>query len=883
MRRTKGIDELYEEVREFEIVITNDAALATALNARIDKPFVGYFALTPKQIAAYVASRVMDEPLMSELRVISALSDATGLSLKYVHSEVENIREIRKYTCDVKKHLHSAASNEIFDNYEHLPTLERLMGAFVPDEDEFFKDHSVAVIGVEFFNDLDKHFIPLDFEPISIFAEEEYQIPTIYEIGNDRQLAENAVDLIDPQHPTDFAIVLNTSSPIVDAVRASMYRRRMPFINALNVRDLSQIRDYLQFITLAMEFDTIRVKNVKELFSNYNGFFKKGREEFLLCKQGEQDMTSNGYKLWTVMRDIRSMTFGEVSDVICDRRARIQVNILIEDLNVKDSKITSNLLSEVKYAVDNVKELHHNEEIPEDEKKGVLLVDCNNSVYIDRPVVIYLGMEQDWNKSIVGKKYIDIEEETENNVHRLEALLQQGNVQYYLVNSTKNGKPARPSMLFDLLYGKPMDSFSLMSENYVKGRWHQEISVITPEDPDRSESSESDMTGPFSKSSFNAYYSCPRKYMYNAMLTTPDEKSTEFGTLIHAFAEFYICYPEDVRQLSVGHFVDLISDRYSGLSSPLMESLDTDKITKAMSAVMEYIDHLGIRDVPLDIKLSDKSHPNGFMVAMGKEFTSSVCEKKIRSERYPLYGYLDLLWDGTITDYKTGKPSEVDDIVNSMIPDSGAKYPEFQAPIYLAMMEELEGNGRFNLFYAMDNDVTSSVSDVPIVNNVRKISLFKGSVKQCMVSSNGLRAALGLQLSKDYREHADVIMDAIGEMGSESPSDWSEDEGLRNTILSRIGLNPTGSNHSNLAKALNKVAKHCRIGIVFYGNSIEIPQDTLKGILEEIVRYHSKMVEQSSTEFPAEPRIGCEGCNYLSVCTKDIIESIVGTGGETHD
>ena len=462
MKGVKGIDELYEEVREFDLVITNDAALATALNARIDKPVIGYFALTPKQVAMHVASRVLDKPLYSDLKVISTVSAETGLSLKYVHSEIENIREIRKYTKDVRKHLHSRSAKAVYDSYEPIPTLDRLMGAFIPDDDQFFEGEYVAVIEEELFNDLDKHFIPIKHESISIFKDDGYSIDTIYEIGNDRQLAENTIDMIDRDRSGDYAIVLNTSSPISDAVRAALYRRRMPFINALNVRDLSQIRDYLQFLTLALDFETIRVKHVKELFSNYNGFFVKGREEFLLSKQTDSDMRSRGRELWEVMKNVRNMTYSEVCEAICDKRAKIQVNILIKDLQVADVKITSTNLNEVKYAVDNVSDLHHNEEIPDDEKMGVLLVDCNNSVYIDRPVVFYLGMEQDWNKTLVGKPYIDIEDESEKNVNKLVALLQQGQRRYYLVNSTKGGKPARPCMMFDLIYKKPTDSFSMM-------------------------------------------------------------------------------------------------------------------------------------------------------------------------------------------------------------------------------------------------------------------------------------------------------------------------------------------------------------------------------------------------------------------------------------
>ena len=200
MRCAKTIDELYEEVREFDLVVTTDAALATALNARVDKAFVGHFTMTPRQIAAHLAPRITNDPVYSELKVISTVTEETGLSLKYVHSEIENIKEIRNYTTYVRNHLHTRTAIKVYDSYEKITTIERLMGAYIPEDDEFFKNIRTAVIEEDLFNDLDKHFIPVNHTPISIFKKEEFSIDTIYEIGNDRQLAENAVDLIDPNN-----------------------------------------------------------------------------------------------------------------------------------------------------------------------------------------------------------------------------------------------------------------------------------------------------------------------------------------------------------------------------------------------------------------------------------------------------------------------------------------------------------------------------------------------------------------------------------------------------------------------------------------------------------------------------------------------------------
>ena len=52
MDAVKSIDELYEEVRDYDLVICNDAPLATALNNRVDRPMLGHLAVTPRQLAA---------------------------------------------------------------------------------------------------------------------------------------------------------------------------------------------------------------------------------------------------------------------------------------------------------------------------------------------------------------------------------------------------------------------------------------------------------------------------------------------------------------------------------------------------------------------------------------------------------------------------------------------------------------------------------------------------------------------------------------------------------------------------------------------------------------------------------------------------------------
>ena len=121
---------------------------------------------------------------------------------------------------------------------------------------------------------------------------------------------------------------------------------------------------------------------------------------------------------------------------------------------------------------------------------------------------------------------------------------------------------------------------------------------------------------PFSKSSFNTYYRCPRAYMFSCLVSTPDQKHTEFGNLIHEFAEMYFCHRGVVDKDDLDEFIGRIFDRYAGLSSPLLIDMDRGRIKRAMSNIMAYIDRYAPESPILDRKLDD-THRNRIMSASG--------------------------------------------------------------------------------------------------------------------------------------------------------------------------------------------------------------------------------------------------------------------------
>lgn len=886
MRRLRTIDDLYSDVKDYDLVITNDAALETALNSRITVPRIGQFCMTPRHIAYLLAPKEMGLPVAKDMTIIAAVREDTGYDLRYIYSEIKNFREIRRHTAEVRKHLNTRRSARVYDSYESLPTVERVMANFDPENSEFFRGKRVAMIGVELFDDLDKHFIPLDADFFDIFADDGYTIPEIRVVGNDRQLAENAVDLVDPEKADDFAIVLNATAPIADAVRAALYRRRLPFINRMDVKDMAPIRDYLSFLTHSFNYETVRVRQVKELFSAYNGFILPGAEEYLLSRQDGEVLRQHAKELKEIMRRVchEGMTFGEVRDEICLRSTKMHVTNLLKDLNLEDKVVTPGELANLRYAVENIGDLTNTEQRKLEETTGVLLADCTKSVYVDRPVVIYLGMGQDWDVRVVGKRYLDPEDENDRNAARLEALLQQGERRVYMVNTTKNGKEAHPALTFSSIERdddgkkKPCPGFADICSKVTVGRWKvpqdSETIALGQTDVD----SDKEFDAPFSKTTYNAFRYCPRKYMFASVLRDSDKTYTVFGNLIHEFAELYACHPDAVRQTGEGRIVDMISERYAGLSSPSMEPLDRDRITLAVRNVMSYMDRNSIMMTDLVDSNSSRKSPNGLMTELGLDACSPSCEHDHRGSAHPLHGIFDLYNDGVVVDYKSGRMKGASDIAKAMSGDSDE--PEFQPLMYLALsLQEPDSKGRFDQFYVMGNDVDSLRDGYDIMSNVVTVRVSDSDLMSAAMGSADYMETLRQNVRSEYQDKLEDIMEALRTCGVPDPEKWREDESVVGSAISAIGGKDNKTVRTNMGRAIGKIADTLKGGIARGRSEIVIPRSTLDSFLRQLDSDHAVAVRMSRTEFPALPLKDCKKCDYREACTL----AVMGVSGGDED
>lgn len=872
-------------MKDFGKVITCDAALATALNAMVSTDKLGGFAYTPRMLAGSIAVTVLRTKTLTDLEVVESIERNTGFEFGFIHSEVQKIRDIRRYTADVGKYLRSKRSREVYEYYSQLPTVDKAMENYDPSIYRIFQPgESVAVIGVDLFDDLDKHFLSPEYIEIDPFTDGEYEIETIYAIGNDRQIASSIVELIDVEKSLDTAVVLDSSAPIADALRSAFYRKKIPFKNALDVKDLSQIRDFIQFASLALDFPTLRVYDVRELFSSYiiGGNPNKGRildprfDKYLLSRVPLGDnVDPSTQRLICTMRDIEEMTFSEVAENLFQSMTqKTSVLILLDTLGLSTEKVSRTLVDRIHYAVNNIADLKHNEQVPENERKGVLIADCKNSVYVDRPYVIFIGLDDSWEPSVAGKDYIDKEGASENNAVRLEILLQQGTSRIYAVKPVTKGKETLPcpsfQTIFDLSRKKGVaDSFEKICVQYIRGSWAVKLrpeqvfgGVIN--------TSSDDPSWKFSKTSYNAFSDCPVKFVFSKLIHTEDSDSIVFGNCLHEFAEFYFCYPELVHERGLEHYQEHLEALYSGLSSKCQRELDNSKFRVYLNNLIRYLDIIRPSDVPLDAPLSTRKYPNEFMIEAGVGYTSTYVESELFST-YPIFAKYDLGFGDLIVDFKTGKVKDSQKIVKGFQRRS-EDLSDFQALIYLqTLYEKTQGECEFRLLFIGDNFIRSVDESFDIRENIRTVSLSTKNKQEIVMASHGpafddMAATKKYSLFADnWEEFSDIVLNHIDEEGNISLDDAAD---IHSQLSFKCSVKDVGD-------AIKAISKHLRPQYLKMSDSeVVVPMDSMVKFLDQLKKDHISATQ--SLDLPilnvTKGKSSCEMCTFFKVCMKAELE-----------
>ena len=872
MYAAKSIDELYDEVKDYDLVLCNDAPLALGLNNRLDRPRVGVFAITPRQLAGDLGMDILGKPLMSDIQVVRRISEYTGYPMRFVHGEIENIKTIRRYTRDVEKYLRTYKSREIYKEFVRLPTLEKAMDAFDGQTDPYFYNKRIAVIGQELYDSLDKNFNPPEgkYDYIELFKDESYsafRIPEFRELANDHQIAENAVKMIENRDPRDFAIVLDVNGKIADAVRSELYRSNTPFINTLSIRDLNNIRDYIEFINRSLNFNITKVAQVRELIHTYGGFISPKLDEYLIENYQEIVDNEKALELLGIMKCVQDMTYGQVCERITGKEGA-QVKLMLSQLELTDRKVNVADTADMVYSVNNF-ELKHNEQIPKDEKEGVLIVDCKNSVYIDRPIVLFLGMAQEWEKDLSELNLTDTRlkaDVLEANVMKFQILLQQGTSRTYICNSIKDGKKAKPCIYFQKADGDMgvYETFSDISE-CIPGPWYrfeekEKVSVGSV--------SEGKKDFEFSSSSFNSFINCPRMFMFGRVTSSPDKEYTLLGSYIHDYAEFKMCFPDKAKELGQEFFIRFISDRCTPLFSVDQRGLKESKIRTAVKEIDELIDSHnfteGIRIIPKRRKYRE----NEFFLLNDSQGLGSDCNEVTKSslERH-MNGTLDFIHGDDIYDFKTGAAKSADGVAKLLDPDAknNTYGNDFQCLFYLSLLED-EGvkdptftfvstaANEMNEATGQPRDSESTLVHITLIDNKAEY------LRRYGINEKGLSANKYQTIMSRWDEFLDILEDIKIEAAIADP------ETAAAVIANRMDI--TGKTQTGYVKdAIGKIKDIVEARYNYQGNRVFVTRDALERFRQLVAESYDAVIRMDKEGFAPKPRIKCERCEYRDMCT----------------
>ena len=897
MEAIKSIDELYEEVKDYDIVLCNDAPLTTALNNRVDKAMLGHFAVTPRQLAASLSVELTGKPIIDDIRLVKKVADETGYSLRFVHGEIENFKSALRYASEPRFQGKMSRARKVWEAYRQYNTLDLLMLGIGPGISEYYRGKKVAVIGLRFFDELDKHMVPDMYDEVEIVDyRKDFSIPAMRVLGNDRQIAECAADLAKRCGPNDIAIVMDTGGPMADAVKSALYRESIPFINSLSVRDIGTVRNFLEFIQLALSFETVRVREVRELISAYGGRIYSKYDMYYLSKFRETGIpkSDDTVKILDIMASVRDKKFGYVCTECVPPKERPSVTMLLDQMECLEEYVSQDILDDLVYAVNSIGSLTHNEQLSPDEKTGVLLVDCKNSVFIDRPVVVYTGMCSEWECDLSAIDYIDPKKRPdieEVDADRFGALIQQGSVRFYLVNATKGGKEAIPCKYFDACIrkssgidedpekeGRSVKSFSQIAGELVRGPWKIEKRDRTASS---GEESFEDDTPPevFSNSSYVKFLQCPMQYLLTRVADTPEMSSTFTGNRIHEYAEFRISYPEIAKENGPEFYARMIADECAPLNSPDLKEIERLKIECEVKAIDNLIESLGATPGRLVPRSAEKKEPNMFLQYHGLTDVSENSEVSLISRADRLHGIIDLLWDGVAVDFKTGRPSSTRALqdkydIFKLRSGKGNKYTDAQALFYIALLEDCDTENRniFELFFAQEayNQLLSS-GQMDIEGCKRRVKLVETNEDYIRLHFPDVLSA------KDYADNgigAIEVCRMMTDRWGPDPADWEEDGDLAVQLAEehnmyyvkgknkgQLKVKITATAMRVLKRALEKplLLSRTEDSVIILRRTIERFKEGLREDMEKLRGYYQD-------GFPAVPVIKCSDCDCRDMC-----------------
>jgi len=880
--KVKSIAELYEEVKEFDLVITNDAPLATALNKLVDKPRLELLAMTPKQIASKF-SQLYFYKIFEKYEVTLNVSKKSGMPLRVVHQIVKKIYEVWMYNAKFEfiEQFLNEEETEILDLIKEYDTIETALEFF---NEDFYGNKRIAVIGQEIFSLLDLEALPSRRAPaerINVFKEEEYKIDRTHIFRTTEQLIHGITDLINNDNADETAIVIEPESEYLEILKARLNSKGINIEIKNYLSDDPRVKNLISLIELSLR---IRELKVKELISQAN--------ELGISIDNRYNQYEALYLKSVYKDNIKIMSFFSIAESIAEFSYTELIKKLETDFEMKfpeeftdvldmlaltNNKIDSTNLIDLKYFL---KEF--DTELGS-EKSGVLFVNALSSAFIDRQIIFYTGLDNSWMKLFPDKDYLNKEEEDEKNLKRFKILLQQGGYRFYFVKSVNNYKEIIPCYYFMNIAGREISNFNDSffnplqadtdsgNEKYKSKRKKLNTEAIEP-------------LKKISPSKFNLFYRCPKQYSFSLLLTQEESPVFMKGTLLHCLAEFYFNYPDFVNK-NKEQILDWMSDEMLLFQKNINRQFVRSEFRLGMETIIKFLNEMNFEKIEDPIIL--KSEGNRMMKKFRKDKKYSNTESWLPDpENSMLTGKIDLRSGSVIVDYKSSytRKSETNVSMQSntvYIEKEESEEFDFQAAAYMTSLSRYLNEITF-IYNYLFSDISDQINGNS--GNTRTVIKYKSVAFEEYIYSNEFftyvcekhENANRFCGKTGYENFKNILKGMNMEDTDYYDKQLIEARFIESAFKVMEETNLTYSDFGNrsadtfMSNYLNKISGmiyNVRIGKTETGLIFKDDVENFKELVTEKLKELNKYME---TDFPADPVFEsidvCRKCDFLNLC-----------------
>jgi hypothetical protein len=673
LNKTKSIDELYSELSEHDRVLTADAALADALNRRLDRPVEGVFASTPGRLAG------RGEETDSRREVFLKAVEETDYSWKQISHAIEKIFGAWKHTGERDAIL-------TYERYESdlyrdiLEVVNSCRTSFHAVE-ELNLDGDVAVVNYFQFNELDKTVLPDNFEKYSIFSEEEAELENfnIFESGLD--LVNSLMDNINEIGAENAGVVVRPDSRYQKLIESYFKHSEINFVRRENVSESENLRIYISLLEAGLTDRRLRVRDL----NSFSDIFE--------IEEGNQNLfvENSDSEIKEFINILNYMEFSEALDELENITGENldEIRDLLEDLGLESDDIDAGKVEKLRYYIENF------DESLEESNEGVLLADPDNSSVIDRPVVFLLGMSNEWNERTGEDPWIDEEWIEEKNRREFEIIAQSGDSTVYMVQDKESGEDIKPSFHLDEITGEEVEGFRDLEHSFRSAEIQSRPSSFQKDDVEK------EYIDSLSQSDLNNLAKSPRLFYMSKLISEAEEEHLKKGQLFHEFAELYYNYPEKADD-NMEEIIEIFTEE-------MQKIVDEESMLELRTEISE-----GLKKLRKLLKTEEEYSGQGYIDTDDGNFLAEELNLEISSDSTEMYfneegmkGKVDLI-AGTnhLIDFKSGKKKSRKEIVKASRPQTfeDERYPDFQPLMYIAHHSNyVNGEIKFSFLYFLDN------------------------------------------------------------------------------------------------------------------------------------------------------------------------------------